>query len=206
MVITEISSQKKKGRYNIYVDYEFYSGIDAEAIIKFQLKEGIEIEQEKLENIVIDAEKRSAFDKLVDIISRQYNSKSEIKNKLIKKGYNIKAIDLAIKQAEDYGYINDLQYAESLVKSKSNKSRAEIKQILFQKGVDKNIIQQTALVISPEQEKENVIKLAQKYMKNKQPDQKVLQSLYAYLFRRGFDRAAINSAIRLYKQDFEGEE
>ena len=34
MVITEISAQKKKGRYNLFVDNSFYSGIDAETIVK----------------------------------------------------------------------------------------------------------------------------------------------------------------------------
>ena len=32
MIITEISPQKHKGRYNLFVDDAFYSGIDDEVI------------------------------------------------------------------------------------------------------------------------------------------------------------------------------
>ena len=33
MVITDISAQKKKGRYNLFVDNVFYSGVGEEALI-----------------------------------------------------------------------------------------------------------------------------------------------------------------------------
>lgn len=206
MVITEISNQKKKGRYNLFVDGEFYSGIDAEGIIKAGFKVGFEIEKEKLDEIIIESEKRSAFVKLIDTISRQMKTKKEIEKKLIQCGYNKSAVQLAIKQAEEYGYIDDREYANILTRSKANKSKAEIKQALFQKGINSSLINDVLMKISEEDEKERAKELAQKYMKNKDVSQKTLSSLYAYLARKGFDSQIISSVLRFFKSDFEGEE
>lgn len=206
MVITEISNQKKKGRYNLFVDGEFYSGIDAEGIVKAGLKVGFETSKEQLDEIIIESEKRSAFAKLIDIISRQMKTKKEIESKLIQYGYNKIAIKLAIKQAEEYGYINDKEYALLLTKAKSNKSRAEIKQALFQKGINSALIKEAVDQISEQDEKKTAGEFAYKYMKNKEVNQKTLSSLYAYLARKGFDSQTINSVLRFFKSDFEGEE
>ena len=42
-------------------------------------------------------------------------------------------------------------------------------------------------------------------MKNKEVSQKTLASLYAYLARKGFSSQIINSILRFFKSDFEGE-
>ena len=65
MIITEISSQKKKGRYNLFVDGSFYSGVDGETIIKAGLKVGKEVDKQFLEEVILESETRSAFEKLL---------------------------------------------------------------------------------------------------------------------------------------------
>ena len=132
-------------------------------------------------------------------------SKRDVRSKLEKYGFNSSAIELAIKQAEEYGYINDKEYALMLTKSKSNKSKAEIKQALFQKGIASTIIKEATDDISEQEEKNKALELAKKYMKNKEINQKTLASLYAYLSRKGFYGAAVTNALRFFKTDFEEE-
>ena len=43
-VITSITKQKKGERVNIFLDGEFYCGLDGLTMLKFGLKEGMEIE------------------------------------------------------------------------------------------------------------------------------------------------------------------
>ena len=201
MVITEINAQKRKGRYNIFVDGTFYSGLDAETIIKAGLKVGVEIDKEGLEEIVLESETRSAFEKLIGVISRQMYSKKDLETKLFKYGYNKSAIDGAIAKAEEYGYINDELYAKMLVDAKPLKSKMEIKNALFLKGINSNLIAEQTEKISIEEEIERALKIAEKYMKNKEINEKTIAGLYNYLARRGFVSASINKVLRAYKYD-----
>jgi len=201
MVITEISAQKSKGRYNLYVDDVFYSGLGAETIVKNGLKVGLEISKIDLDRIVLESEERSAFEKLIDIISRQLYTKFELKQKLLKHGYNQQAIDNAIKKAEEYGYVNDTNFAKAVIESRKNKSKMEIKAFLLKKGVKNNTINEELSVISDQQEKENAITLAEKYMKHKEVSQKTLASLYGYLSRKGFSSEIVSGVLRKYKSD-----
>ena len=131
MIITEISAQKRKGRYNLYVDGAFYSGVDAETIVKAGLKVGSEVDKKSLDELIMECEVRSAFDKLIGLISRQMYSKRDLEKKLLDKGYSHECIKKATEKAEEYGYINDELYAKLLVESKTLKSKREIKNSLF---------------------------------------------------------------------------
>ena len=167
MIITDINPQKRKGRYNLYVDGGFYSGIDAETIVKAGLKTGIEVSKERLEELVIESETRSAFEKLIGIISRQMYSKRDIYQKLLKYGYSDICIQRAIEKAGEYKYIDDKAYAKALVESKPLKSKLEIKNALFIKGIKSVDAEEYLEKISQEEEAERAIVLAKKYMKNK---------------------------------------
>ena len=204
MIVTDINAQKRKGRYNLYVDGSFYSGLDAETIVKAGLKIGTEVSKETLEEVVLESETRSAFEKLLGLISRQMYSKKDIEKKLIGYGYSFDCINRAIQKAQDYGYINDELYAKLLVESKSLKSKREIKNSLFLKGINSNIIEEKLEVIDSEEEKQRAITIAKKYMKNKDVNEKTMAGLYGYLARRGFMSESINAVLRSYK--FEGVE
>ena len=203
MIITEISEQKKKGRYNLFIDDAFYSGIDEEVIVINKLKVGQDLTKEQLEEIVVQSEKRRAFEKLIDMISKKMCCEKEIFDKLIKKGFNSDGIRLAIDLAKDYGYIDDLTYAKSFVQSNKNKSVRELKNKLFLKGVKKSIIEEAVSEISSEDENDNAWILAQKYMKNKSFDKKTFANLYNFLARKGFDNAVCMNVIHKFKIDLD---
>lgn len=42
--ITKITSQKQKGRYNIFIDEQFAFGVTESVLIKFRLAKGLEID------------------------------------------------------------------------------------------------------------------------------------------------------------------
>lgn len=201
MIITDINAQRKKGRYNLFVDNVFYSGVGEEAIVKNGLKIGSEITKDELEEVVTESEERSAFEKLISLISKQMYTKFEIKQKLLNYGFNDSVVNSAIKKAEEYGYVNDELYAKLLVDAKKNKSKLEIKFILYKKGINNSIICKETEKIDENQEKENAVKLADKYMKNKEINQKTIAGLYGYLSRKGFISSSVNYALKKYKFD-----
>lgn len=202
MVITEISPQKKKGRYNIYIDGEFFSGIDELALLQAGFKVGKEVTKSELEEKVVETSVRSAFDKIMDLLLYP-QSRRDIFNKLYKKGYSKDVIERAIKKAEEYGYINDSEYAASLVESKRQKSKLELKSELIKKGVSAGIINEALENVSWQDEKERAIEVAQKYMKNKEVSAKTLASLNGYLLRKGFGYDITGEVLKKYKvEDF----
>ena len=201
MIITDINAQRKKGRYNLFVDNVFYSGVGEEAVVKNGLKIGSEITKDKLEEVVTESEERSAFEKLISLISKQMYTKFEIKQKLLNYGFNDSVVNSAIKKAEEYGYVNDELYAKLLVDAKKNKSKLEIKSILYKKGINNSTINKETEIIDENQEKKNAAKHAEKYMKNKEINQKTLAGLYGFLSRKGFISSSVNYALKKYKFD-----
>ena len=203
MVITDITKQKRKDRYNIFIDGTFYSGIGALELVKAGLKVGTEVDKATLEKVVLESEKRAAFDKALGLLSRQVYSKHDIKNKLVGYGFNFDCIESVLKKLEEYGYINDKEYAKMLVNSKKTKSKLEIKQILFQKGISSHIAEKEVQSIDINEEKRRAKVLAEKYMKNKEVDQKTMSGLYAYLSRKGFSGDSIMACLKFYKYEVE---
>lgn len=200
MIITEISKQRKKGRYNIFVDGEFFSGIDALSLLQAGLKEGKEITREELEQKVTESECRSAFDYLGKYLAAPH-TKKQVNDKLKQRGYSDNVIALTIEKAESYGYLNDEEYARALVSSLNLKSRREVKSKLMQKGIDRQTIDLCLSSISQDDENSRAQVLSEKYLKNKDINQKTLSGLYQYLLRKGFDGEVAMQAVTKYKGD-----
>lgn len=198
MQITEINPQKKKGRYNIFVDGAFYSGIDALSLLSANLKVGQEVTKEDLERYVLESETRSAFDKMARMLASPH-TKKEVRDKL-SKTYTPVVIERAIKKAEEYGYLSDKEYATLFVNSKPLNSRQEIKSKLYSKGINRQIIEESLSSISEEDEKSRAEILSKKYLKNKNLDVKAMQGLYGFLTRKGFSSEVASSMVRKYKE------
>lgn len=189
MVITDLSPQRKKGRLNLIVDNEFYSGIDELSVIKYSLSVGKEIDSEKLKEIVLESESRSAFERTIDILSCP-KTEHEVREKLKKYGYSDEVILLAINKAKAYNYLDDLQIANLVIESKKNKSKLEIKNALIKKGIKSSIIDEALKSVSDESEYLAAKQLASKYLKNKERTKETFQKLYGYLSRKGFGEVA----------------
>lgn len=204
MIITEITAQKKrKNRCNLYVDGEFFSGLDQIAVFKSGFKVGKEISKEQLEEVVFESEKSSAFEKIASLVSKQMYSERDLRNKLKNYGYADAPINGAIALAKEYKYISDEEYARSLVESKPLKSRLELKNALFQKGICTFFAENALLAVSEEDELKRAEVLAEKYLRNKEKDQKTFASLYNFLLRKGFSSSHIKKILAKYKFEYD---
>lgn len=204
MIVTEITAQKKrKNRCNLYIDGEFYSGLDQIALFKAGLKVGKEVSKEELEQVVFESEKSSAFEKIANLVSKQLYSERDLRNKLKNYGYQDAPIDGAIALAKEYRYISDKEYARALVESKPLKSRLELKNALFQKGICSSFAENALSAVSEEDEFSRAEILAEKYLKNKEKNQKTFASLYNFLLRKGFSSSQIKKVLAKYKFEFE---
>lgn len=205
MIITDISKQKRKNRYNLFVDGEFFSGLDEIAIAKAGLKVGKEISKQELESVVDESEKSSAFEKIANLVSKQMYSERDLRLKLKNYGYSQKAMNSAIALAKEYKYISDEEFAVALVQSKPLKSRLELKNALFQKGICSFYAESALSEISEDDELSKANILAEKYLKNKEHCQKTFTGLYGFLVRKGFSSGVVQRVLAKYKIAYEEE-
>ena len=201
MQITGIEFQKRHDdRVNLYVDDEFYAGVSVELILKEQLKKGMEISKEELDQIILEDEKGSAFNKAVKYLSSTLKTEKQIKEYLKKKAYNPSTIEYVLDKLKEYKYLDDENYSRSFVLTYSNKyGKLKLISALKSKGVSDRIIDS---VFSEDLELEsNIRPIAEKYLKNKEKNPQTYMKLSRFLYSRGYEFDEINRLINELKKD-----
>lgn len=77
------------------------------------------------------------------ILGRRGYSQKEFENKLLKKGFEREETLAVVQEFLQRGWLNDYLYGESYARSKfnySNKSKLQVEQSLFKKGIDKEVV------------------------------------------------------------------
>ena len=200
--ITEISAQKNvKNRYNLYIDGEFFVGLSLETIMKARLKVGMEIEKDKLSEIVLENEKSDALNKACNYISKSLKTKREVKDYLLGKGFSEEVVWHCIDKLKEYNYIDDEEYSKKYVETNSKgQGRRLIEYKLMMKGVKKADIS-TAYEECDIDGKENARNVAVKYLKNKEITIEILAKAYRYLIGRGFSHDEVSYALLIFKKE-----
>ncbi len=184
--ITLIEPQKKdKTRCNVYVDGKFYCGVKFEVAVKYHLKNGLQIEKERLDEIQLETEKSQALDKALCYLSASMKTERQIKDYLAKKGYVAAVIDYCMEKLHYYGYVDDAQFCSQYIKSVSGKGKRVIAMQLKKRGVAQDVIENALDEV--EEDESEVMRLLQKYMRGKVCDKANLYKGYKYLISKGYD-------------------
>ena len=154
----------------------------------------------------------ASLEKGIFLISLKDRTKKEVRLKLEEKYRNKAAILRAIEKLEEFGYLNDLDYAMSYIESRTY-GKNRISYNLFQKGINKDLVEKAYLTLNEEKE-ENVEdvkleKLIEKKGKkvniNNERDEKKIkeeQKLIQYLARQGFSLDKIFKKLKEYKENY----
>jgi regulatory protein len=193
MQITQIKQIGKSENYRIFLNDNFAIVLNGQTIIKNNLKEGIEIDKQTLEQMQFESEKILAFDKAANLLGKSAKTQKQITDYLKQKGYAPQICTYVVEKLKDYGYINDLEYAKMYVeKTKGQKGANWIKSSLIAKGIDMVSIQKALENLNQEHE---IDVLCAKYMKNKPATQDTKQKLYRHLISKGFTYGQANRAV-----------
>lgn len=206
--ITKIEECKKnKDRVNVYIDEEFYMACSKYCFIKYDLKEGLEIDLSYIAKVIAEDNYGKGKNYALKIIERGMKSKKELQDKLKLKEYSEGDIDRIISFLSEYGYVNDDQYAKYYIESyKNTKSRLLIKHALILKGIDKDIIEKYLLFIEDDAERNKAKALAfKKYNLLKGKDKNCMRKKIGdMLIRRGYEYHLIKSVINEILEEDEG--
>jgi regulatory protein len=128
--ITKIQIQKlNKSKFNIFVDEEYKLSVSQESLIRLNLKVGMQFDETE---ILLEENKNSALQKTLEYLGRRLYSKGELREKLFKKGFGEDSIDYALEKAENFGYLNDEEFAEKFANDKQKLSKWGRKKIEFE--------------------------------------------------------------------------
>ncbi len=209
-MISKIEPQKRKGRYNIYVNDTFAFGVDEEVLIRFELKKGLHVPKELQEKIENEDSFYKAYQKTLNYLSYSLRTEKQVRDYLFKNelGHYSERILSDLKTAK---LLDDLVYAESYVRSMANvnqKGPRNIEQELKQRGVAEPHIL-TALDEYPEeQELENAIDLAEKkWSKTKNNSEfETIQKVKKYLVNKGYSFEVADQAVAAIDTEKDTEE
>jgi regulatory protein len=157
MKVTKLSSQKKdSSRVNVYIDEEFFCGLSLDLVAKFNLYDDKEVDVKELDEILFEELKARFSQRALSYVSKTLKTEFQLRRYLKtlsfkKKGSWYNDIDKAkleeifneaIKKLDEYGYINDEEFAEQFILSRiKNRPRGKMVLVseLMSKGVDKEL-------------------------------------------------------------------
>lgn len=207
-IITKIESQKKRDdRVNIYVDEKFFMAIYKELVFTFNLKKGQEIDPNNLKNILDNEMYMKAKNKALSILSKASQSEKQIRQKL-SSDYEENTIEKVIEFLQKYKFVDDEDLASRIVNTNVNLNKYgknKIKQNLYNKGIDKNIIESAIDEIDIDKEFENALYLGKKRydrLKNEDP-RKAYQKIGNHLAYKGFNYDIIKKVLNKLFNNFD---
>lgn len=201
-IITSISVQEKnKKRCNLFIDGEFYSGVSLETALKFRLKNGMELSQTQLDEIIFESNKLEALALSINYVTKALKTKKQVKTFLLGKGYSDDVVWYCIDKLKEYKYLDDTEYAKRYIESVSKNQGLHLTEYnLMMKGVKKEDIAK-AYSECDVSYKENAFLVAEKHIKSKERTKENLSKTYRYLIGRGFSYEEANFAISKLKED-----
>lgn len=207
MKITSIT--KKNGtRWQIEVDDEYWTILDAEIIVNQHLKVGVELTEERMEEILRAADFRRARERALYLLDYRDHSRGEIVEKLSRNVDRVIAEEVADKLCE-LGLIDDGTYAKKLARhflltKKYGARRAEFE--MRRKGIDGRLAAEAVAEVEPDEDllEELALKKYGRYLED-DPDGKGRDKAIRGLMRLGHGyyeaEAAVDAAAARLEAD-----
>jgi regulatory protein len=110
--VTGVLPQKNEIANNIYIDGEYSFSASYEDIIKYSIKEGMEINNDDLASLIALCEYSKAYNYSLKLLSIRDYTSEEIRKKLKQRSFSDATIVEVTRKLAEYNFINDDNYAE----------------------------------------------------------------------------------------------
>jgi len=207
VLITALKPTKNKRRLNLFIDNKFAFSFDPQLVFTHKLTVNKKLTTKQFQNLLHDACFSKLYDKTLNFLSYRPRSiqetefylKKQIKKLTQSNTLNTqKLIDQILNKLKLKKFLNDQTFVKWWVDQRVThrpKGNFALKAELFQKGINKDIINQHLL--SAEQEKKLAKQVLQKKFSRFKPlsSQKFKLKASQFLKSRGFSSSAIYSLI-----------
>ncbi len=200
----KITSKHGNGnKIHIYIDDKYILTLYDDFWYTSGIGEGEEISEEKLAALKKEAGFRSAYEKAVSYLSRRQYGEKELYKKL-KLKFPEEASQRAVEKVKNYGYINDEEYADELVKYLYENKKFGIKRIkteLKLKGISEEIAENALKTLDNNPIERIIVMLRSKY-EDGFNSEKEQRRFVNKLLRMGYSFGDIKSAFNECGIDF----
>ncbi len=207
--ISKIQLQNKnKSRANVYIDDVYSFSCDAEIILKYKLKEGLDVDKKNLVELIEESNEKRAFQIALHYLSFKPRTHYEITMYLFKKDYEDKIINKVLEKLTYYRYIDDKQYALNYISSaiaEGKKSSNTVKSKLISKGISLEIIEDCIKLFSSDVNIKIAKEISNKYFyqKSNLPLKQLKSKLSQLLVHKGFTWEVIDACLNDLDQNSE---
>lgn len=212
--ITSVEPQKNPRRFSIFLDGEFAFGADEDLVVEYRLVFGKEISQVLLEKLVSETEIGKLMGRMYKLFNIRPRSEKEVRDYFHKRNQQLKikdkeitsalVVDLLVDKLKQKDLLNDKEFAKIWIESRRRsrkKGMIALKQELFQKGVDKDIIEEVYRLqvtgYSEQKVAEEALSKRVERWKNL-PAVEIRKKAYGFLTRRGFEYSIIKEVVENY--------
>lgn len=203
-LITSIE-RTKKGRYALFCGEEFLFSLHPDIFAACEITAGCTVSDQRLEELRIMDEERSAKDKAMSIIARADNTSKQLYDKL-HRYYGHNACALAVSRMEELGLVNDRDYAARCSRDLVNLrgwSLTRVAMELHRRGIDEDIIFDCIESFTEYDPEEKLLGLIErKYYKYLTDDKGIRRAINA-LMRFGYSYSHIRRALEKYYESME---
>ena len=202
MRIESIEKARKGAKYSVSFDDGTAILLSREVIIDFGLRKNDELSRETVTSITEAQLYRDAYYAAGRLLDYRMRTRSELDQRLLKKGYPEKVVQKVIGKMSELGLIDDSRFADAFIASKIAArpiGKRELERGLREKGISKEAAQIAVLQVSDDDTQlELAIKAAKTKMRSLRrfEPRKRQEKLVAFLARRGFDWEVIRKAVR----------
>ena len=192
-----------RGKVHIYIDNEYRYTVDGEYWYSEKWHKLKEIDEDELAALEGAVSFRRAFNTGMNLLSYRAHGKKELINKLVAKKHDRVSSQKAVERLEELKLINDLDYAEMMVRHLSERkgcAEKRIMQELLMKGIDRETAE-TALQKLDKNPHSRIIELLETKYGKYLGDEKGRKKVFNALLRLGYKYGEINSALREYEED-----
>lgn len=196
MLITA-AEERKKGLTALYIDGEYAISVDTVTFASMGFKEGKEITDEELHELLQASNVARAKEKALYLLEYRSRTRKEIYDKLIPL-YGEDAADAAVGRLEQLGLIDDESYARDYARSlieQKHFSRERAQYELMKKGIDRELADEILDELEPDPVEQIRTLLETKYsrrLSNEKDIQRTINSLRAMGFRWGDIKEALS--------------
>ncbi len=198
-IVTKLTESKNvKDRW--YADFDTGESlkISLALIAGFSVYTGRRFEETEFDALRAAASKMNAKARALRMLGARAMSRRELMDKLLEKGETPEDAAEAADYLEAVGYLNDAQYAASLVRHYSGRGYGpgRVRQELYRRGVPRELWEE-ALGELPE-DTDTLDALIERRLRGREADEKELKRLTDMLLRRGFSWSDIKAALHRF--------
>ncbi len=203
-VVTKVEPVGARGeRRRIHVDGEARCRLPVDACDRLGLEEGTELTEERLREVLGEAQRQEAMDVALSYLSHRSRSRAEVRRRLRREDFAEPVVEHVLARCEEMGYLDDREFAAGWARDRIRlKPRGRLRLVaeLRKKGVseaDAEAGVERAFREADVTERELLERAARKRWESRRTDdpRTARRRLAGYLKRRGFPFHEIREVV-----------